>query len=50
LRAEGRAEPREKKPQAVKSGPVRVCFIIRGFGPGVTVTLDAQCATLRAKR
>jgi hypothetical protein len=43
-------ETGEKKPQALKSGPVRVCFIIRAFGPGVAVTLDAQCATLRAKR
>jgi hypothetical protein len=42
-------ETGEKKPQTLKSGQVRVCFIIRGFGPGVPVTLDAQCATLRAK-
>jgi hypothetical protein len=38
----------EQTPQALKKVPVRVCFIIRSFGPHVPLGLDATCVTVKA--
>jgi hypothetical protein len=39
----------EKEPRALKKAPVRVCFIIRSFGPHLPFGLDATCVTVQGR-